>query len=140
MMPLPDIGGSEEPRDGWLDGLPDSVGGFSATRLPVAGGVCLAIVGEVDLANAADFLAKLKAAAANDEHFVVDLSGLRYIDSSGIRAIMCAHGTLKLRKLRMSLGGPALTVKKVLELMGVAEIVPIFDTVDAALRDLAEHT
>lgn len=138
IVPLPAVRGGDDRHDDGFSSAP-STNGFSLTRWPVVGGVCMAIAGEVDLANAADLLAKLKAVAANEQHLVVDLHELHYIDTSGIKAIFDAYATFKTYKLRMSLGGPAATVKKVLDLIGAAEVVPIFDTLDAALRDLAGH-
>lgn len=66
-----------------------SFGGFSISRRPIGvSGICLAIVGEVDLANTSELLVHFKAVAANDRHLIVESSGLRYIDSSGIRVLV----------------------------------------------------
>lgn len=139
MRTVPDIGGGDERHDDWFRGARPA-SGFALTRRPVAGGVCLAIVGEVDLANATHFLAGLEAVAANDQDLVVDLSGARYLDSSGVRALFTAYRAFRIRKLRLSLSGATATVKKVLDIVDAAQLMPVFDTTEAALRDLAEHT
>jgi anti-anti-sigma factor len=96
----------------------------------------MAVVGEVDLANAADFLAQMKAVGASGNHFVVDISGLHYIDTTGIRALIDAFRAFKQSKLRMSVAAPTPTVMKVMKILGAFELVPVFDTLADAMRDL----
>jgi anti-anti-sigma factor len=57
---------------------------FTTGRRP-DGTVVLAAAGEIDMSNAEDFSAAL--AAAGDDAFVVDLTGVEYIDSAGLAAI-----------------------------------------------------
>jgi len=49
------------------------------------GTMVLAAAGEIDMSNAEDFSAAL--AEAGDDAFVVDLTGVEYIDSAGLAAI-----------------------------------------------------
>ena len=113
--------------------------GLVVNRRSLNGVVCLSLNGEVDLANASDLRAHLKAVAQNDADLIVDLAALRYIDSSGIYVLMEVHETFKRVKRRLALAAPAPNVRKILDLLGIGQIVPVFATVEAALRDLGEH-
>lgn len=109
-------------------------------RRPLDDGVvCLSLDGEVDLANASDLRAHLKAVAQNNANLVVDMSKLRHIDSSGIKAILDAHQTFGQVKRRMVLAATTPTVQKTLTILSVDRIVPVFATVEAALSDLVGH-
>jgi anti-sigma B factor antagonist len=51
------------------------------------GHVVVALHGELDLADAAAVAAALKAVAAREPRIIVDLSGLEFIDASGVAAL-----------------------------------------------------
>lgn len=46
------------------------------------------LTGEVDSANAAEFEADLKAAVAGETDVVLDLAGLEYVSSAGLRVFL----------------------------------------------------
>ena len=78
----------------------------------------LEVTGEIDLANVGDFeQALLDLIGRADGHpLVLDVSGLSYIDSTGIKTLMRAqerydHGS------RIALHNPSAAVRRVLELM-----------------------
>ena len=111
--------------------------GLVVKRQALNGAVCLSLSGEVDLANASDLRAHLKAVARNDTDLVVDMSEIRYIDSSGVKAFLDAHLTFKEAKRRMVLAAVTPTVWKILNILGVDQVVSVFATIEAALNDLA---
>jgi anti-anti-sigma factor len=86
--------------------------------LPGEDAVIVMLRGELDLASAGALERALHAAEAGPERLVVDLSGLTFIDSTGIHVLLQAQqradGRLSLRR------GPD-EVHRVLELTGVAD-------------------
>jgi anti-anti-sigma factor len=54
----------------------------------VAGEVVLIVSGEIDLLSAPEFEAALLAADHTESALVVDLSGISYLDSTGLRVLM----------------------------------------------------
>lgn len=52
------------------------------------GGVVAAVTGEVDLSNSTEVAEQLDAVAAAGGPLVLDLSGLAYLDTSGVRALV----------------------------------------------------
>ena len=103
-------------------------------REDLDGSATLALSGELDLANVSLLEAHLKAVAQAELNLVVDLSGLRYIDSSGINALLVAHRTFTQIKRRMMLAAPSAMTTKILSITGVNLVVPIFQNVDGALK------
>jgi len=105
-------------------------------RQDIDGAATLSLSGELDLASVSSLEAHLKAVAQTELNLVVDLDDLRYIDSSGINALLTAHRILTQTRRRMMLAAPSAMTKKILSIAGVDLIVPIFPTVDAALERL----
>jgi anti-anti-sigma factor len=92
--------------------------------------------GEVDLSNAALVKEQLLDAVPNTATaLVLDLSDTEYLDSSGIRVIFELAGRLASRgqKLELVVPDPSV-IKRVLVLTEVEQVVPISDSVAAALR------
>jgi len=88
-----------------------------------ADALILALSGELDLDSSSLLEQEIEAGAANGSpHLVIDLSGLEFIDSSGLRTLLRAHERARERDLRFSLirGGP--TVHRVFELTRMDEI------------------
>jgi len=85
---------------------------------PAADAVIVGLSGELDLASAGSFEQALREAEASAGRLVVDLSGLGFIDSTGIHVLLEAQrrsgGRLSLRR------GPD-EIHHVLELTGVAD-------------------
>jgi anti-sigma B factor antagonist len=113
--------------------------GLVVRREPHDGAVCLLLSGEVDLANADDLRAHLDAVAQNDNNLIVDMAELRYIDSSGIKTLMDAHRIFKGTKRQMVLAAVPPTVQRILDIVGVDRMVPVFASIEAALKDLDGH-
>jgi anti-sigma B factor antagonist len=80
-------------------------------------------VGDLDMATAADLDARIAAATRDhpDTVLIVDLAGVRFMDSSGLRVLLRAaqhcDGNLRLRP-----GGPA--VQRVVEVSGAEPLLP----------------
>lgn len=86
------------------------------------------LAGELDLANAAQVEQQLKRAEATDAATIMlDLSGLSFIDSTGIGLLICAQGRSRADSNRLTmLRGPA-AVQRVFDICGVNEMLPFAD-------------
>jgi anti-anti-sigma factor len=85
-------------------------------------------LGELDLATADELQHELeRAEASNAQSIVLDLSGLTFMDSTGVQLLLRAHARSRADANRlMLLRGPA-AVQRVLELTGVAALLPFSD-------------
>ena len=88
----------------------------------------IALVGEMDLANAADVERELiRAEATNATKIVVDLSELVFMDSTGIQLLITAHARSRHDGNRLALIRPPARVFRVLTIAGVDGLLPFAD-------------
>jgi len=71
-----------------------------------------------------------------DIRFIVDLAGLDYISSAGLRGILTSVKRLKAAGGQMVLTSLHGTVKEVFEISGFNTIIPIFESVKEALQEM----
>ena len=71
-----------------------------------------------------------------DIRFIVDLAGLDYIRSAGLRGILTSVKRLKAPGGQMVLTSLHGTVKEVFEISGFNTIIPIFESVKDALQEM----
>jgi anti-sigma B factor antagonist len=99
----------------------------------------LEVFGELDLATAPRLCARLDAArGARVRRLVVDLTGVDFIDSTGLRALMGAstelrHAGGKLAVALLPEGG----VARLFDVTGIRENLRTFDTQGEALASLS---
>jgi anti-sigma B factor antagonist len=96
----------------------------------------VAVAGELDLYSTPQLVAELEALAPDGPEVVLDLDGVTFIDSTALGAIL-----LNLRRLRESGGGMAIvcaneTTRKLLTMVGVDRVIPVFETSARALEHL----
>jgi len=80
--------------------------------------------------------AQLVAIAETDDNLIIDLSELRYIDSSGAKALLDANRTYTRTGRRLGLAAPSPMTRRILKILGLETVLPIFATVEAALEAL----
>lgn len=100
-------------------------------------GVVVAIfAGELDGADTEGVRVKLLAALpSGGPGLVCDLSSLRYIDSAGVHLLHRLSRTLHADGQRIALIPPTEpTARRVLEITGIAEAIPLFAAVDEATK------
>jgi anti-anti-sigma factor len=100
--------------------------------------VCQPIViapeGEIDFARVGEFRADLARARGKSGAIVVDLSGVSFIDSSGLCALVELHNRARRDDQRLAVVVPAGTAAAVLlNLSGLQTRMPIYRTREAAL-------
>lgn len=79
----------------------------------------LALSGEVDLSNADQVPQAVSALAPSEGDLVLDVSGLRFIDSTGVRLLLSLASDRGQRGGNLVLERPAGVVRRVLGLMGI---------------------
>jgi anti-anti-sigma factor len=104
------------------------------------GAVCLSVDGELDLASVASFVGYLARAGDGGRDVIVDLKELRYIDSSGINALLRARQRYTLTGQRIVLADVPSRIRRILGIIAAEEIIPMFPTVDAALAGIRDGT
>ena len=91
--------------------------------------------GQLDTNTSQEFEHRLfKAITSGAKNLVINLTGLHYISSAGIRVILKAINALRRINGRIMLCCLQDYVKEVFETSGVGGMLPIFATKDDALR------
>lgn len=94
----------------------------------------LAVGGEVDLATASSFEARLlEVGGRATGQLVVDLTGVSFMDSTGFNVLVAARRRLRPSGVTISLVTPDPQLRRLLALTGLDEVFPVHECVDAAL-------
>src|SRR5882724_3763985 len=90
---------------------------------------------EIDVTNSEQVYEQLVAVLAPGVDTVIaDMTSTVFCDSSGVHAIMHAYESAAARDVRMRLAvSPATSVRRVLELIGVARLMPVYPSLAEAL-------
>jgi anti-sigma B factor antagonist len=93
------------------------------------------IEGAIDISNARELGdALLEIGAESALGLVVDLSGVNYLDSAGVRLVLRLATELDRRRRLLGVVGPAdAPVRSVLELTAVDRYVPLYERVEDAV-------
>jgi len=94
--------------------------------------------GRIDGVNARDFEEAMKAAIGSDDNTVViDLEGLSYISSAGLRVILLIAKTLRKRNADLVLCSLSAPIREVFEISGFDKIIPVHDSREQALAAIS---
>jgi anti-sigma B factor antagonist len=94
----------------------------------------VAITGEADVTNRDELRGILDAEVAQEPGtLILELSGLRFMDSSALHVILQANRTLDRQGGVMALVAPQEAVAKMLHLTTADRLIPVFRTVDEAV-------
>src|SRR6185437_4873253 len=99
------------------------------------GHVVVVLCGELDMAAAAGVAAALVAAAASGPWVIVDLAGLRFIDASGVGALVRGLKQARRAGEDLLLAAPRRQVLLVLTLTRLIGVFPVHASVDEAVRN-----
>jgi anti-sigma B factor antagonist len=94
--------------------------------------------GEVDLFTAPALREAVLAATQVSDALVIDLTDVRFIDSTGIGVLVGAAG--RPRRRQVALVGPTPMMCKVLQVTGLDQVFPVFATMQEALAQDAITT
>lgn len=121
------------------DDTPQPRESLRATELIELGGLAIhsvregdvhtvSLSGELDLATADAVQQELERVEATDaEAIVIDLSGLTFMDSTGVRLIVSAHQRSRADTNRLTLLRGSAPVQRVMQLSGVDALLPFAD-------------
>ncbi|MDX6720047.1 MAG: anti-sigma factor antagonist [Solirubrobacteraceae bacterium] len=88
----------------------------------------IGLFGELDLATADRLARELERVEATDARSIVlDLSGLTFMDSSGVRLVLSASARSRADANRLTMLRGGAVVQRVLELCGVDDLLPFAD-------------
>jgi anti-sigma B factor antagonist len=121
--------GSDAARDETSEMREDPVAGISRND----GAVVVSLAGELDLYNAHEVRdALLECCAESPNRLVVDLSGVKFIDSTVLGVLIEARTKLENRRGFM-LAAPGLETRRALEISGLDRHFAVHDSLDEAL-------
>ncbi len=96
--------------------------------------VIVTIGGRMDAVSAPEFEKSCESwLAEGAASFVIDLAGLDYISSAGLRSLLVLAKKTAARKGRVAIAAARDVVKEVFAISGFAAIFPMADSVEAAL-------
>jgi anti-anti-sigma factor len=110
---------------------------FSATFREQAGARVIAVEGDFDLGGSTAFRVARDKATEEEGPLVIDLSECSFIDSTGIACVIRTFERAERARRAFALVASDFHVRRVLELVGVPERIPCFETMDEALRSVA---
>jgi anti-sigma B factor antagonist len=100
--------------------------------------VVVRVDGVLDLTTVAQVRRSLQGAMDDGAHFIVlDLTGTRFIDSTGVGMIAWLHKQLQARTGAVSIAATEPVVLRVFELTSIDRLIPIHESVQAAEGDLS---
>ena len=104
---------------------------------PEAGVTCIRLNGRLDAPGADRIDLRFTAhAAAGAHHVVVDMAGVNFIASMGLRLLISAARAMHLKGRQMVLFGAAGPVRDVLEQAAIDQIIPLVEDEAQALEHL----
>ena len=95
--------------------------------------IVISLTGEIDLQTSPKAREQILETLKNDQHVLVEMADVEYIDSSGIASLVEAFQDAKNRKLFFGLVNISAASRQVLALARLDKIFPIFDTVSEGL-------
>ena len=81
-------------------------------------------VGRVDGANAMEFQNRLQAAIGDDSDVILDLEGLSYISSAGLRVVLLVAQHVQKRSGRFSVCSLSDSIENVFNISGFDRVIP----------------
>ena len=87
----------------------------------------LSLAGELDPATAPQIEARIAELAADPavSSVVIDLSGITFLDSSGLRVLVAGNEVLTNRTSELILRNPSRNIRRVLEVTGLTDLIAV---------------
>ena len=103
------------------------------------GTLVLAANGLVDSSNATECQDEINGAIdGNDPSVLLDLGGLSYISSAGLRVILLVAKTLNAQDTKFAVCSPSEPIREIFEISGFSQIIPMHSTQSEAIASLSE--
>jgi len=102
------------------------------------GGITRALLsGRMDTAGASAVDLRFSVLAGAKRRLVVDLAGVTFMASMGLRTLMICARTMAAKGGKMALANPQPLVQQVLETSGIGQLIGVYPSWDAAIAALA---
>jgi anti-sigma B factor antagonist len=95
-----------------------------------------ALNGELDSRNSAEVQQKLLAAAGPAPRLLLDMQGVAYISSAGLRTLLMVYRQITNQEGRVVLAGLSEALKELMSITGFLEFFAACDTVEEGLAAL----
>jgi anti-sigma B factor antagonist len=100
----------------------------------------LAVTGELDVATAPQLRQEaVRLSAAGTNNLVVDLSGVEFLDSTGLGVIVGVVKRVRTPGGELAVAGAEDHVLKVFEITRISDVVPMFASRDEACASFGSH-
>ena len=97
----------------------------------------VSITGRLDAVTSPEFEERLsELISRGDKDIIIDLGGLDYVSSAGLRIILATAKDSKEKGGQLLLSALQDMVKEVFEISGFTSIIPIYDSVASALAEI----
>jgi len=96
---------------------------FAVERVSEPDVTTVTVRGDVDLTTVGQLSQELHTATEQQRDVVIDLAGVTFIDSTGVRALVEAYRSARQAGLSLSVRGARHWVARVLEVTGVANML-----------------
>ena len=94
------------------------------------------VVGEIDAHTAGDVADYIQQTMTESlETLIIDLSGVNFMSSSGLRVILAAYQQGRELAIRIVLAAPQSGVLKVLNTSGFTRVISCYDSVEEAIKE-----
>lgn len=93
----------------------------------------LTVTGRIDMTTSDAFTERLLAMVATGVPLVIDFSGVNYISSAGLRALMLGSKQARSAGTRLAIAALQPVVLEIFQISRFDKLVPCHPTVDAAL-------
>lgn len=81
----------------------------------------VALSGEIDAHSAPSLAARFESLPPGDDDIVLEMAGVTFMDSSGLRVLIDLHQRLDGASRRLVLNAPSQSVTRLLEVAGLAD-------------------
>jgi anti-anti-sigma factor len=100
----------------------------------------VAVSGDLDIVTSPQLDDYLTQAGREHRHIILDLSGVEFMDTSSLAVIVSHWKKLASQGGTLALAGARYRYTKTLWITGLADRLPLYDTVDAALTASAARS
>ena len=116
-------------------GIESPAPGFGVTSQPIASGTMVTVTGELDAHTAPQVREMVEAAITPGAKVAVDLTGVTFLDSTGLGVFVTALKHLREVDGTLDLVITSPRVLKVFELTGLDVVIPIHEDTSSALGE-----
>jgi anti-sigma B factor antagonist len=114
----------------------DATPAMTVRRRLVGHRTVLDVTGEVDIATAPELGSAVDTALASGaQELWLDLSATAFMDCSGLHVLLDAHRRMRGLRRRLAIVCPGGAVRRLFEIAGVADALPLYEDRAAAHRD-----